>query len=154
MRRLVIAPLAVAAVASVLVGAAPADTTTPPAPTPAPFTVLVTDTDIQGRVFTAPNGQVLYRYSGDDLAHGVFGCTAACLTTHPPLLTRPGTPLRMPPGVAGTLSATVRPDHVGDQVTLDGAPLYAFTGDRPDDVNGGTLAWHPVQALPAPPSTG
>ncbi|MEZ0068809.1 putative lipoprotein with Yx(FWY)xxD motif [Streptacidiphilus sp. MAP12-20] len=155
MRRLVIAPLVVAAFAPVLVGVACADTTPPPpttTPSPVPFTVLVTDTDTQGRVFTDPNGQVLYRYAGDNVAVGTFGCVAACLKTHPPLLTTPGTPLRMPPGVAGTLSATLRPDGVGDQVTLNGAPLYTFTGDQPGDTNGVAPDWHAAQALPAPPS--
>ncbi|MBF9073508.1 COG4315 family predicted lipoprotein [Streptacidiphilus fuscans] len=141
------AALAVALVPA-LVGAAPAPM---PAPMPAPassgppFTVLVVDTDTQGRVLSDLDGLVLYHFDGDQPSTHVFGCTGSCLTTRHPLLTTPGTSLHLPPGVPGTLAATQRPDGVGDQVTYDGAPLYTYAGDQPGDTNGVAPGWHAAQ---------
>ncbi|MEY9874083.1 putative lipoprotein with Yx(FWY)xxD motif [Streptacidiphilus sp. MAP12-33] len=151
MRRLVTiaAPLMVAAITPLLVGAAPcgssggARTAAPPS---GPYTVGVIDTDTQGRVFTDTNFLVLYHDDADNAATGSFDCVTGCLKLYHPLLTQPGATLTMPPGVVGTLGAVVRPDGVGDQVTINGFPVYTFSGDQPGDTGGLTPSWHAVTA--------
>ena len=118
--------------------ATPADTAPP---TPPPPTVMVADTDTQGRVLTDDQGDVLYHFDGD--ANGSIGCVDACLTTRHPLLHDPSVPLVLPAGIAGTLGLVARPEG-GQQVTYDSEPLYTFTGDQPGDANGVTLSWHVV----------
>lgn len=112
------------------------------APAPPPPTVMVADTDTMGHVLTDPDGHTLYRY--DQETNGTVACVAACTTTSRPLLTTPGTPLRLPYGTPGTLGTITRPDG-GDQVTYDGSPLYWFTGDRGTaDTSGVDLDWHVI----------
>ncbi|MEY9847650.1 hypothetical protein [Streptacidiphilus sp. MAP5-3] len=159
-RRLVLMAALAVALVPALVGAAPtplpaaAHTPTPaPSASGPPFTVLVTDTDTQGRVLSDLNGLVLYHFDGDHPSAGVFGCTGSCLKTRRPLLTTPGTPLNLPPGIPGTLAATERPDGVGDQVTYDGAPLYTYTGDQPGDTNGIAPGWHTAQVPHVAPAS-
>ncbi|MFC5906990.1 hypothetical protein [Streptacidiphilus monticola] len=117
--------------------AVPADTP----PTPPPPTVLVADTDTQGRVLTDDHGDVLYHFDGDQ--GGSIGCVDACTATRHPLLHDPAVPLQLPVGIAGTLGLVTRPEG-GEQVSYDGEPLYTFTGDQPGDTNGVTLSWHVV----------
>ncbi|MEU6063255.1 hypothetical protein ABZ864_01775 [Streptomyces sp. NPDC047082] len=113
------------------------------APTPPPLTVMVEYTGTLGRVLTAPDGRTLYRYDRED--GGTVACVATCTDTRRPFLTRPGTELRLPPGIAGRLGTVSRPDG-GDQVTYDGSPLYTYTADeQPVDTNGETLHWHVIQ---------
>ena len=76
----------------------------------------------------------LYEFAGD--TPGVSNCDTACIQTWPPL----GVPGGLSPvlgyGVSGDMSTIIRLDG-STQVTLNGAPLYYFTGDRiPGDANG------------------
>ncbi|MET8449981.1 hypothetical protein [Streptomyces sp. NPDC005209] len=138
--------LAALAVASCM-GAAPQQHPAA-APTPPPLTVMVADTDALGRVLTAPDGHTLYRYDRED--GGTVACVTTCTDTRKPLLTRPGTGLRLPPGIVGTLGTVSRPDG-GDQVTYDGSPLYTYAADeQPVDANGVTLHWHVIQPRNVP----
>ncbi|UXY23785.1 hypothetical protein N8I84_37655 [Streptomyces cynarae] len=143
-----ITPLLVALAAACCTAAAPAPQQHTAAPAPPPLTVMVGDTDTLGRILTDSEGRTLYRY---DLEHdGTVVCVASCTATRKPLLTRLGTELRLPPGIAGTLGTVSRPDG-GDQVTYNGSPLYLFTGDaKPSDTNGVTLDWHVLQPRDAP----
>jgi len=117
----------------------PAATAAPASPPP---TVMVADTETLGRVLTAPDGRTLYRYDLD--TNATVACVDPCTTTRKPLLTPPGTTLRLPYGIAGTLGTVTRPDG-GDQVTYDGSPLYWFTGDRGTaDTSGVDPEWHVI----------
>jgi predicted lipoprotein with Yx(FWY)xxD motif len=87
-----------------------------------------------GAILVGPTGMTLYEFAGD--AAGVSNCDNTCIQTWPPL----GVPGGLSPvlgyGVGGDLSTIIRPDG-SSQVTLDGAPLYYFTGDKiPGDANG------------------
>ncbi|MFJ3303242.1 hypothetical protein ACIPSA_08995 [Streptomyces sp. NPDC086549] len=122
------------------------------APTPPPLTVMVEYTDNLGRVLTTPDGRTLYRYDREDA--GKVLCVSTCTDTHKPLLTRPGTELRLPPGIVGTLGTVSLPDG-GDQVTYDGSPLYTYTADKqPGDTDGVTLHWHVIQPRNTPRAQG
>ncbi|RAG82385.1 hypothetical protein DN069_27885 [Streptacidiphilus pinicola] len=151
MRRTAIAaPLLAVALAPLLVGAAPAVSPVDSPPT-GPYTVGVIDTDTQGRVFTDPDFLVVYHDINDNPAGNTFDCATDCLKLYHPLLTTPGAVLTMPPGVSGTLSSVVRPDGVGDQVTINGYPVYTFSGDQPGATGGLSATWHAVPAPVQPP---
>ncbi|WP_330308752.1 MULTISPECIES: hypothetical protein [unclassified Streptomyces] len=144
MRRRVTPLLAAIAIASCLGLPHPAVA----APEPLPLTVMVADTDTMGRVLTDPDGRTLYTY--DVEKSGTVDCSGSCTDTRKPLLNPPGTELRLPPGIAGTLGTVARPDG-GDQVTYDGSPLYSYTGDlQPADTNGVDLYWHVINPRNAP----
>ncbi|MEU6089437.1 hypothetical protein ABZ865_22005 [Streptomyces sp. NPDC047085] len=131
--------LAAAAVATCLGAAAPAT-----APEPPPLTLMVGDSQTMGPVYTDPDGHTVYRYDRET-ATGTVACTGACTVTRKPLLAQPGTELRLPPGLAGTLGTVTRPDGPGRQVTYDGSPLYTYTGDtQPADTVGVNLDWHVI----------
>jgi predicted lipoprotein with Yx(FWY)xxD motif len=61
-----------------------------------------------------------------------------------------GTPSPIPAdGVTGTLASSARPDGTGNQLTLDGKPVYRYgadaaAGDAKGDGVGGV--WHVVKA--------
>jgi predicted lipoprotein with Yx(FWY)xxD motif len=87
-----------------------------------------------GSILVGPSGMTLYEFAGD--TSGVSKCNNTCIQTWPPL----GVPGGLSPvlgyGVGGDLSTIIRPDGSA-QVTLNGAPLYYFTGDRViGDANG------------------
>ena len=87
-----------------------------------------------GNILVGPTGMTLYEFAGD--TPGASNCDNTCIQTWPPL----GAPGASSPvlgyGVGGDLSTIIRPDGSAE-VTLNGAPLYYFTGDRvPGDANG------------------
>jgi predicted lipoprotein with Yx(FWY)xxD motif len=87
-----------------------------------------------GNILVGPNGMTLYEFAGD--TSGVSNCDNTCIQTWPPL----GVPGGLSPvlgyGVSGDMSTIIRPDG-STQVTLNGAPLYYFAGDKaPGDANG------------------
>ncbi|MFI7498302.1 hypothetical protein ACIBVL_07230 [Streptomyces sp. NPDC049687] len=111
---------------------------------PAP-TVLVGATESMGHVLTDTAGHTLYTYD-----RGL--CAGACTDLRRPLRVAAGGTPTLPPGVAGTLGTTTRPDDGTLQLTYDGSPLYTYTGDtQPSETNGITLDWHvvPARYLPA-----
>ncbi|MEU6576677.1 hypothetical protein [Streptomyces sp. NPDC046805] len=134
-----IGPFAAAVAVVSCLGATPA-----PAPVPAPLTLMVAHSDIMGPLYTDPDGHTVYRNDIEG-GMGTVACLGACTETRKPLLARPGTALRLPPGLAGTLGTVTRPDGSGEQVTYDGFPLYTFTGDiQPADTEGVDLLWHVI----------
>jgi predicted lipoprotein with Yx(FWY)xxD motif len=118
------------------------------APSPLPLTVQLEDSPTLGRVLADLDGHTLYRYDLDTAT--AISCTGTCTTTRKPLVHHAGDPLRLPPGIAGTLTTVQRPES--EQVAYDNSPLYRFTGDhQPGDTFGESLQWHVItpQNLPA-----
>jgi predicted lipoprotein with Yx(FWY)xxD motif len=117
--------------------------------TPPPLTVWVSDTAGLGVVLSAPDGDTLYRYDGEGA--GRVTCTGRCVAGWKPYLVAPGSALREPDGLAGSLATVLRPDG-GLQVTYSGHPLYRYAADAgAQETAGDGLAgphgrWHAVQA--------
>lgn len=88
----------------------------------------VTNNPKLGQIVTTGSGVTVYRFDADSNHPSKSNCTGACSTAWPPLpATGNGTP-----HVSGVTSAAVgeiaRPDGT-KQLTLDGWPLYTFSGD-------------------------
>jgi predicted lipoprotein with Yx(FWY)xxD motif len=92
--------------------------------------VLTTKTDpTLGQYLADPNGMPLYTYNAD--SKGVSNCTGACLSNWP-IYAVSGSTSNLPAGV----STIKRSDNGQTQYTYNGLPLYYFTGDSKDKVNG------------------
>jgi predicted lipoprotein with Yx(FWY)xxD motif len=94
-------------------------------------TVALKQVDGIGRVLVDATGKALY--SSDVEADGKVRCTGACTSFWQPLTPGSGTPTA--PAGAGRLGVIARPDGT-KQVTADGKPLYTFSEDAPDMVEG------------------
>jgi len=93
-------------------------------------TVKLSDSKF-GRILTDDAGRTLYLFSND--TKGKSNCAGVCASTWPvyaPAAISAGT------GIDATKLASM--DNAGKkQVTIDGLPLYYFSGDsKPGDVNG------------------
>lgn len=107
--------------------------------TPAPKAVspsgplqLTTGTKL-GTVLAASNSMTLYTNKNDK--PGSSACNSACAQIWPPLLVTAGAPAA-PSGLMGTLGVVTWSDGTV-QVTLNGQPLYLYTGDsKSGDTNG------------------
>jgi len=112
---------------------------------PGPATALKTETTKVGRVLASNRGLTLYYYGEDKPGSGKSVCTGACATAWPPL----AAPVKAPSGVhlPGKLGVITRPNGV-KQVTLDGHPLYRYTGDKaPGQAAGNGIegSWHVIK---------
>jgi predicted lipoprotein with Yx(FWY)xxD motif len=103
--------------------------------TGATTTVAVKQVDGIGRVLVDANGKALY--TSDVEADGKVRCTGACTSFWQPLTLGSGTPTAA--AGAGALDVVKRPDGT-KQVAVDGKPLYTFTEDGPDTVEGNGFA--------------
>ena len=93
--------------------------------------VEVAESDL-GQIL-ASDGRTLYLFMPDDA--GAPSCYDDCAATWPPLLADGD--VAVGEGLDGALFATVPRDDGGDQVTVDGWPLYFFASDAaPGDHNG------------------
>lgn len=93
--------------------------------------VEVIDSDL-GQIL-ASDGRTLYIFMPDDA--GAPTCYDDCAATWPPLLA--DGEVAVDDGLDGGLFATVSRDDGGEQVTVDGWPLYFFASDAgPGDHNG------------------
>lgn len=80
-----------------------------------------------GTVLVDSRGFTLYHLTTE--VNGKIVCTGSCATTWPPLLLPNGTTSATAgSGVTGMLGTITRPDG-GTQVTYNGMPLYAYSGD-------------------------
>jgi predicted lipoprotein with Yx(FWY)xxD motif len=104
-------------------------------------------------VVATPGGRTLYHRTRETTHH--FLCTGSCASIWPPLtVSSKSVRLVKGAGVHGTLGKVRRPDG-RLQVTLNGLPLYRFSGDhRTGDAKGEGIAgegtgggtWHAVHA--------
>jgi predicted lipoprotein with Yx(FWY)xxD motif len=94
-------------------------------------TVAVKQVDGIGRVLVDASGKALY--SSDVEADGEVRCTGACTSFWEPLTLDSGTPTAT--AGAGRLDVIKRPDGT-KQVAVNGKPLYTFSEDAPDKVEG------------------
>ncbi len=91
-----------------------------------------------GTVVVDGHGMTVYRFDHDRQGAGTSACTGDCAGTWPAVIAGSATPAAT--GVSGALGAITRSDG-RRQVTLDGWPLYTFSGDgAPGDVNGQGVA--------------
>jgi predicted lipoprotein with Yx(FWY)xxD motif len=79
-----------------------------------------------GKIVTDGQGRTLYQFAKDTTKHS--NCTGACATNWPPF-TASGNPGAGNGVSAGAISVVKRSDGA-KQVTLDGHPLYYFSGDQ------------------------
>jgi predicted lipoprotein with Yx(FWY)xxD motif len=94
-------------------------------------TVELADTDL-GEVLTY-EGMTLYVFTNDN--GGPSTCNDDCATTWPPFLSEGE--LSVGDGLDDSLFATATRADGDEQVTVDGSPLYTFSGDSaPGDTNG------------------
>jgi predicted lipoprotein with Yx(FWY)xxD motif/plastocyanin len=97
-----------------------------------PPTVMLPAT-AAGTMMTDPDGWTLYTWDGDQV--GMSNCWDSCAQAWSPFLST-AEELTAPAGLAGTLGWIDRGDGTW-QVSLDGWPLYYFSGDTaPGAVNG------------------
>jgi predicted lipoprotein with Yx(FWY)xxD motif len=123
-----------------------APTTQPAARAPGSGTTIAARTTSLGSIVVDSSGMTLYRFDKDTPGSGSSACNAACATTWPPAAVS-GQP-KADPGVAGAIGEITRADG-SRQVTLDGHPLYRFSGDQAaGDTNGDGFGgiWHIVPA--------
>ena len=98
-----------------------------------------------GTVLASSRGLTLYYYSSDKPHSGTSACTGVCATAWPPL----AAPVKAPAGarLPGRLGVITRPNGV-KQVTLNGYPLYLYTGDKaPGQAKGNGVggSWHVIK---------
>jgi predicted lipoprotein with Yx(FWY)xxD motif len=93
---------------------------------PSPITIVVSHNATWGATLALKNGDTLYRLSADSRDHS--DCTGTCATIWIPVLLAPGQKAPVGVGVRGLGSFTRSNDT--RQVTIDGLPLYRFTGDK------------------------
>lgn len=107
-----------------------------------------------GQVLVDGRGMTLYVYTKDAPGQGISNCTGSCAQLWPPLLTA-GTPTAST-GVSGALGAIGRGGGVR-QATIDGRPLYTYSGDaKPGQANGQGVGgtWYAVGPTGAPVTAG
>jgi predicted lipoprotein with Yx(FWY)xxD motif len=133
-----------------------APTTAAPATAASAAAALGTRSTALGVVVVDANGRTLYRFDRDTAGSNTSACTGSCSTTWPPAAVT-GTPTAGA-GITGTVGVITRSDGT-QQLTLDGHPLYRFSGDQaPGDTHGNGIGgiWHAVLAsgaAPAAPAT-
>lgn len=87
---------------------------------------LSTWTSPLGAIVVAGNGRTVYVFDKDTPGSGTSACSGTCAALWPAVTTTSSTPAAS--GVTGTLGTIARSDG-SRQVTLNGHPLYTFSGD-------------------------
>ncbi|MFI5608903.1 hypothetical protein [Amycolatopsis sp. NPDC051903] len=81
-------------------------------------------------------GMTIYRFDNDKPKPPTSNCNGDCAVKWPPLLVKPGTRIFVNGVPAAKIGIVTRADG-SRQVTLNGWPLYRFSGDKnPGDING------------------
>ena len=87
-----------------------------------------------GQILTDQDGKTVYRFTPDSA--GTSTCTGGCLDNWPPVSLEEGETVTAGDGVSGEVSTMTREDGT-IQVTVNGFPVYFFSGDSAaGDVNG------------------
>ncbi|MFJ4773677.1 SCO0930 family lipoprotein [Streptomyces uncialis] len=111
-----------------------------PATAPAePLPALSTRDDAKlGEIVRDAKGRTLYRFTKDRASSTNSACAGSCLKKWKPAKTLEKAALKNAKDIDPKLVAAYqRPDGGGVQLTIDGWPLYWFTGDlKPGDTNG------------------
>jgi predicted lipoprotein with Yx(FWY)xxD motif len=112
--------------------------------TMAQTTALKTESTSAGTVLASSSGMTLYYFSKDKPGSGKSACSGSCASAWPPLT---GT-VQAPAGVTlpGPVGFITRQGGV-HQVTVNGYPMYTYSGDRsPGQVSGNNAsgAWHVI----------
>ena len=130
-------------------------TTTRPTTTVKAATVALRTVPPFGSIAVDATGRTLYRFDKDTAGSGTSACSGNCALTWAPAQVS-GTPTAGA-GVTGTLGVITRSDGI-QQVTLDGRPLYLYSGDQAagdtkGDGTGGV--WHvaTIGAITTPPAS-
>ncbi|MDO0925070.1 hypothetical protein QQY24_06420 [Streptomyces sp. TG1A-8] len=116
-------------------GAAPVTTAAAPASIPlgslsAPRSVqLSARTSTLGTLVTDAGGRTLYRFDEDSPKPPTTTCTGGCQTTWPPVIVQPGGKVYADGVQTSAVGTVARPDGTM-QLTIDGWPLYRFSGDH------------------------
>jgi predicted lipoprotein with Yx(FWY)xxD motif len=137
MNRLVTLAVGAGALATVAAGcsssgSSSSSTTSSPPTTATGAATVKTASSPLGQIVVDGSGRTLYEFKADTGTTPT--CTGSCASTWPPDLTT-GQPHGS--GVSGTLGTTTRTDEHATQVTLDGHPLYYYSGDATaGDTNG------------------
>jgi predicted lipoprotein with Yx(FWY)xxD motif len=117
--------------------------TAKPTSKPAPSITIKSGSTSLGTVLVGSDGLTLYTHAGDSSSHS--SCTGSCASAWPPLLVKAGTKVKDGSGVHGQFATFKRADGT-TQVTYNGKPLYAWTGDyyagdtTGQGINGFTIA--------------
>ncbi|MFL5870844.1 MAG: hypothetical protein ACJ75R_07160 [Solirubrobacterales bacterium] len=116
-------------------------------------TVATADIGGAGTVLVDSRGDALY--TPDQEANGKILCTGSCESEWMPLTATGSAQPTASSDVMGKVGTVKRPDG-GEQVTLDGAPLYTFVEDGgpgqvtgngfADQFDGHSFTWHVVSA--------
>ncbi len=133
--------------AAVTTTAAPAVTTTAPSTASTAALLKTADVGALGKIVVDGGGYTVYTWDRDTTS--TSGCTGGCAGTWPAVLVPDGTATPIPAdGVTGTLASSARSDGGGNQLTLDGKPLYRYAADAaPGDAQGDGVGgvWHVVK---------
>lgn len=97
-------------------------------------TALSTWTSPVGQIVVTGSGRAVYVFDKDAAGSGTSACTGTCASLWPAVTTTAAAPVVR--GVTGTLGTIARPDG-SRQVTLDGHPLYTYSGDSGSGKIGG-----------------
>ncbi len=112
---------------------------------PAETTSLKTESTGAGTVLASSQGMTLYYYGEDKPGSGTSACTGTCVSYWPPLTA----PVTAPAGMRlpGPLGTITRPGGI-KQVTINGYPIYTYTGDKaPGQATGNGIEgeWHVIK---------
>ncbi|GAA1233217.1 hypothetical protein GCM10009665_24410 [Kitasatospora nipponensis] len=120
---------------------APAPSTTAPATTPpssSAAALKVATSGTLGQIVTDSSGHTLYRFDHDSASPPTSSCTGSCAATWQAAPAPGGQPTAT--GVSGQVGTLTRSDGTR-QLTLNGWPLYRFSGDgAPGDTKGQGVA--------------
>lgn len=134
---------ALAAVWTLLLGAHPVAGATPSSATPrsGPTSVVRVAHTSAGPVVANGAGLTLYVFVDDLLTSAPSACTGDCANDWVPAMAKGH--VRVGGGITGRIGTVNRFGH-GRQLTMDGRPLYTFSGDTPGEIRGngvGNLWW-------------
>lgn len=87
---------------------------------------LSTASSSLGQIVVDGDGMAVYYFGGDKKGESASACTGSCASIWPPV-TASATP--MVSGVTGTVGTIAGPNG-SKQVTIDGMPIYTYSGDK------------------------